>query len=76
VLSALLTFAAEEAHHGGDKTAFYAAGGALAVWAVLVSGLGVAKHETFPSGSSGKAGIMAITTLLVLAAMVTAITTS
>jgi hypothetical protein len=76
VLTALLTFAQEAAHHEGDKTPFYIAGGALAVWAVLVSALGVAKHETFPSSSSGKAGVMAITTLLVLAAMATAVLTS
>ncbi len=73
MLTAILTFAAEEAHHG-DATPFYIAGGALAAWAVLVSALGVAKHETFPSSNSGKAGVMAITTLLVLAAMVTAVT--
>ena len=73
MLTELLTFAAEEAHHG-DSTPFYIAGGALAVWAVLISALGIAKHETFPSGNSGKAGVMAISTLLVLATMITAVT--
>ena len=76
MLTALLTFAAEEAHHGGDKTPFYVMGGLLAGWAVLVAGLGISRHETFPGSQGTKAGVMGITTLLVLGAMASAILTA
>ena len=75
MISALLTFAAE-AHEEGDKTLFYVLGGALAVWAVAVSAIGISRHENFPPSQGAKAGVMAVTAVLVLATMASAALTS
>jgi hypothetical protein len=75
-LGAILAFLQEEhAEHGGDKTPFYAAGGLLAAWAVLVAGMGITKHD-FPSSAGAARGVMALTAVLVLGAMASAVITS
>lgn len=77
MLATILTLAAEAGGHGEtSKTPFYVLGGVLAGWAVLVSALGIMRHETFPPSTGGKAAVMGITTVLVLAAMVSSILTS
>ena len=75
-LLAILTFAAETGaeHEETSKTPFYIAGGALAVWAVLVSALGITKHD-FPSSNGAARGVMGLTALLVVAVMATSIAT-
>lgn len=72
MLHALVTFAAEE---GGSQAAFYISGGLLAAWAVLISFLGMTRHDDFPNESAGKA-IVAITAVLVVLAATTSITTA
>ena len=57
-----------------SKTPFYIAGGALAAWALILSALGISNHD-FP-GRSGRAGVIAISLLLVVGAMSTAVLTS
>lgn len=72
-MHALLVLAADA---GGEtsKTAFYLAGGALAAWAVILAAVGLTRPE-FPGGDGAQRGVMAISTVLVVAAMVAAVAT-
>ncbi len=76
MLTALITFAAEEAGHESSKTLFYVCGGLLAVWALVVSAIGIKAHETFPPTKSARNGVLGISAGLVLLAMASAIITS
>ncbi len=59
-----------------SKTAYYIAGGVLVAWALFVSlGLGLRKPN-FPGSAGGQRAVMAITALLVLGAVSTAVLTS
>jgi hypothetical protein len=75
-LQALVTFAVEVAEATGSQTPFYVAGGLLALWAVVVSFVGLRRHAAFPGSSGGRAGVMAVTTVLVVAAMASAVLSS
>jgi hypothetical protein len=74
VLNAFIVFAAEEAEK--SHTAFYIAGGILALWAVLVSFVGIRGHENWPGNDTAARGVMGISAVLVVAAMATAVLTS
>ena len=67
----MLIFAAEKSH-----ALFYVCGGALALWAVLVSFVGMRGHENWPSNDGAARGIMGISALLVVLAMATAVITA
>jgi hypothetical protein len=67
----LIAFAAEES----SKVPFYIAGGALVLWALLVSSFGI-RRETFPASQGQARGVMAISVLLIAAAMATAVITA
>jgi hypothetical protein len=67
----LITFAAEEA----SKTPYYVAGSALAVFAVLISAIGITRHETFPPSKGAARAVMALAALLVAATMASAVLT-
>jgi hypothetical protein len=71
VLGALVTFAAEEA----SKTPYYIAGTVLVVFAVIVSALGITRHETFPGSQGAARAVMALAALLVIATMASAVLT-
>jgi plastocyanin len=59
-----------------SKVPFYIAGGLLVVWALTLSlGLGMRKPD-FPSSLSGQRAVVAVTTVLVLAAVATAVLTA
>lgn len=59
-----------------SKVAFYIVGGALVVWALIVSlGLGLRRPD-FPGGTGGERIVIAITVVLVIAAAATAVLTS
>jgi hypothetical protein len=59
-----------------SKVPFYIAGGALVVWAVILSmALGMRRPE-FPGGAMGERAVIAITAVLVLAAASMAVVTS
>jgi plastocyanin len=59
-----------------SKVAFYIAGGALVLWALIVSlGLGLRRPD-FPGSLAGQRAVGAITAVLVLAAASTAVITS
>jgi len=70
---AFLILAAEHAEK--SKTAFYICGGALAAWALIVSFLGITQ-PSFPGGGGGRAGVITISLVLVVAAMSTAVITA
>ncbi len=59
-----------------SKVPFYVAGGALVLWALVLSlGLGM-RNERFPGNVQGQRIVSAITAVLVLAAIATAVLTS
>ncbi|MEA2253333.1 MAG: hypothetical protein QOJ82_1084 [Solirubrobacteraceae bacterium] len=70
---ALLVIAAETVEH--SKTAYYVCAGALAVWAVILSFVGL-RDPDFPGSAVASRGVMALTAVLVLAAMATAVITA
>lgn len=71
VLHVLPILAAEK-----SKTAFYIAGGALALWAVVISvGFGLRRPD-FPHSVGGQRVVIGISAVLVVAAMSTAVLTS
>jgi hypothetical protein len=76
MLHSLVTAASEVAGEEPSKTAFYVMGGVLALWAVVVSALGISRHDDFPSSDGAARGIMGISVVLVAAAMATAVITA
>lgn len=72
---AFLLFAVEHSTDHGNKTAFYVIGGALAAWAVLVGGIGVAR-PAFAEGEGVARSVMAGTLVLVVATLAAAILTA
>ena len=68
---ALITFAAEE----GSKTPYYVAGIALAAFAVIVSAVGISRHETFPPSRGAARAVMGLAIVLVIATMASAVLT-
>jgi hypothetical protein len=73
-LSALVLAAADHAAEP-SKTPFYLFGGVLAVWAVVLAGIGMTQ-ATFPATINAKRGVMAISGVLMAAAMATAVITA
>ena len=71
MLAAWITFAAEE----GSKTPYYVAGSALAVFAVIISLVGISRHETFPGSAGAARAVMGLALILVLATMASAVLT-
>lgn len=69
---ALLVLAAEEAET--SKTAFYVAGGVLAIWAVVLSLIGLSRPE-FPRTEGAARGVYGISAVLVAATAAAAIIT-
>jgi hypothetical protein len=73
MVHALLVLAAEKAEH--SKTAFYLCGGLLAAWAVVLGFIGL-RSPDFPGSATAARGVMAISGVLMLAAMATAVITA
>jgi hypothetical protein len=55
-----------------SKVPWYIAGGAFAVWAVVLGFLGL-RSPTFPGGAGGQRGVMAISLVLAVVAMAAAV---
>jgi hypothetical protein len=72
-LSALVV--AADAVAEPSKTPFYIFGGLLAVWAVVLSAIGMSQ-ATFPATGTAKRGTIAVTALFVIGAMATAVITA
>jgi hypothetical protein len=75
MLTALITFAAEEGVEP-SKTLFYICGGALVVWALAISALGIRSHESWPPTQSAARGVTTVSVVLVLLTMASAVLTS
>ena len=69
-MSALAVFAAAP-----SKVPFYVAGGALALWAVVIALFGITRPG-FPGSKGGRRGVIGASALLVVAAMGTAVATA
>ena len=74
MLHALLVPAAVEAAEK-SKVPFFICGGALAVWAIVMFAVGM-RSQTFPGGPGGQRGVIAVSAVLVVAAMATAVITA
>ena len=75
MLHALIVFASTEGEES-SKTLFYIAGGLLAVFAVVISVVGIRGIGSFPSGKAQTRGVIGIAALLVLFATASAIITA
>ena len=75
MLEALIVFASTEGGEESSKTLFYLAGGLLAVFAVVISVIGIRGIGSFPSGTGQARGVIGVAALLVLAAVTAAIVT-
>jgi hypothetical protein len=58
-----------------SKAPFYFAGGILALWAVVLAGIGLTRPE-FPYSVGGQRGVIVVSLVLVVIAVATAILTS
>ena len=75
MLATLLTLAAETAEEEPSKTVFYVLGAAAAVWAIVLFAVGM-RSPTFPGSAGAQRGVIAISVLLVLGAMASAVLTA
>jgi mannitol-specific phosphotransferase system IIBC component len=75
MLATLLSLAAETAEEEPSKTAFYILGGAAAVWAIVLFSVGM-RSPTFPGSAAAQRGVIAISVLLVISAMASAVLTA
>ena len=75
MLDALIVFASTEGGEESSKTLFYIAGGLLAVFAVLISLLGLSRIDSFPSSKGQARGVIGLAGVLVVAAMAAAVIT-
>jgi hypothetical protein len=69
LLSTILAAAEVAAEHHKDETPFFVAGAVLAAFAVLISIVGI-RNPDFPSDQGTARGVMGLSVMLVLAAMV------
>jgi hypothetical protein len=75
-LASIFLFAAETAEeHQKSKTPFYVAGIALALWAVVVSAIGITRPD-FPGTVARTRAVYGISFVFVIAAMSMAIVTA
>ncbi len=73
MLATVLAAAAEE---GGSHAPFYLLGGLLALFAVLVSVLGLMRGASFPGSSGAARAVMGVAALLVVAVCASAVITA
>jgi hypothetical protein len=75
MLATLLTLAAETAEEEPGKTPFYILGALAAVWAIVLFTVGM-RSPTFPGSPGAQRGVIAISVLVVLGAMASAVLTA
>ena len=78
-LASILVLAQEAAHgveheEESSKTLFYVVGGIAAIYAVLIAGFGIKKHD-FPSSKGQARGVFALSAVIVVAAMASSVIT-
>jgi uncharacterized membrane protein YecN with MAPEG domain len=74
MLHALVVLAAAEAEEK-SKVPFFICGGLLAAWAIVMFAVGM-RSQTFPGGERGQRGVIAVSVVLVVASMATAVITA
>lgn len=67
-LQAFITLAAETAEKEESETLFYIVGGLAALYAVIISVIGITQHD-FPRTQGAARAVFALSTLVVLAVM-------
>jgi hypothetical protein len=75
MLATLLTLAAETAEEEPSKTPFYILGALAAVWAIVLFAVGM-RSPAFPGSPAAQRGVIAVSALLVLGAMASAVLTA
>ena len=75
MIATLLVLASSAEGEEPSKGLFYVLGGALALWAVLVSAVGIARHETFPPTPAVARLVLAVSAVLVAGTMASAVIT-
>jgi hypothetical protein len=75
MLATLIAFATEAAEEEPSKTAFYVLGGVAAVWAIVLFAVGM-RSATFPASAGAQRGVIAVSVLVVVGAMASAVLTS
>jgi hypothetical protein len=75
MLATLLIFAQETAEHETSKTAFYVLGSVAAVWAIVLFAIGM-RSPSFPGSAGAQRGVIAISVVLVVAAMASSVLTA
>ena len=75
MLATLLIFAQETAEHESSKLPFYILGGAAAVWAIVLFALGMRSPE-FPGSAAAQRGVIAVSVVIVVAAMASSVLTA
>jgi hypothetical protein len=75
MLATLLILAQETAEHESSKTAFYILGAAAAGWAIVLFALGMRSPE-FPGSAGAQRGVIAVSVVLVVAAMASSVFTA
>ena len=75
LLSTLIAASEAAGHEESSKAPFYIAGGALAVFAVLVSAVGI-KSPDFPNTSGPARAVMLVAGLLVAGVVATSVLTA
>jgi hypothetical protein len=78
VLHAAISLLASAApgEESGSPTLFYVAGAVLALFAVVISVIGIRGHERFPGSRGAARGVMALAAVLVLFTMASAVLSS
>ena len=74
MLATLLTFATEAPEEETSKTLFYVLGGVAAAWAIILFAIGM-RSTTFPSSAAAQRGVIAVSVLVVIGAMASAVIT-
>jgi hypothetical protein len=75
MLATLLIFAQETAEHESSKTAFYVLGLLAAVWAIVLFAVGM-RSSSFPGSQGAQRGVIAVSVVIVIAAMASSVFTS
>jgi hypothetical protein len=75
MLATLLTLAAETAEEESSKVPFYVLGSAAAVWALVLFAVGMRNPE-FPGSDGAQRGVIAVSAVIVVAAMASSVLTA
>ena len=74
MLATLLTLAAETAEAEPSQTLFYVLGSVAAVWAIVLFAVGM-RSPNFPASPGAQRGVIAVSVLVVIGAMASAVLT-